>query len=62
MRIRLCVRSLQDGSALALSARNRFFARARADLRERELDTEVRKPADADLYARTRGAEAAKAE
>ena len=37
-------------------------AQARADLRERELDTEVRKPADADLYARTRGAEAAKAE
>ena len=31
MRIRLCARSLWDGGALALSARNGFFARARAE-------------------------------
>lgn len=35
---------------------------ARAELREKELDTEVRKPADADKYARTLAAEAAKQE
>lgn len=41
---------------------NQRAAEARAILRERELDTEVRKPADARNYERVKEAEAAKAE
>lgn len=41
---------------------DRATAIANADLRDKELDTEVRKPADAEKYSRTQAAEAAKIE